>query len=147
MPVLWLARKGRRPLACCAALCAAVLAGCRDDSGVGKTVPVVGVVSVDNKPVPAGSVSFRPDKAKGNESRHEPAGDIDAQGRYKLYTAGKEGAPPGWYKVAVISAEPDAYPPKKLYAPPKYGDIATSGLSVEVVEGAPPGAYDLKLSK
>jgi hypothetical protein len=106
---------------------------------------------VDGKPLTTGSISFRPDKAKGNTTPYEPAGDIDAQGNYKLYTAittdaPREGAPPGWYKVAVISAEPGVYPPRKFFLPPKYGDIETSSLTREVVEGAAPGAYDFDLS-
>jgi hypothetical protein len=109
-------------------------------------------VTVNGKPLTTGSVSFRPDRAKGNTSKYEPAGEIDAQGNYKMYTPVKpstpqEGVPPGWYKVAVVSGEPDAYPPRALFIHPRYVDVATSGLSLEVVEGAPPGAYDLKLSK
>jgi hypothetical protein len=129
--------------------CTWVLTGCGGDAV--KLVPVVGRITVDGTPLTTGSVSFRPDKAKGNASPHEPAGDIDAQGNYKLYTAlkadtPKAGAPPGWYKVAVISAEPGVYPPRKFFIDPKYGNIRTSPLSVEVTEGAAPGAYDFKLS-
>src|SRR6266542_622279 len=96
----------------CVACCAWAALGCGDSSGAGKLVPVVGKITVAGKPLTTGSVSFRPDKTKGNTSQHEPAGDIDAEGNYKLYTAMKEGAPPGHYQVLVISAEPGAYPPK-----------------------------------
>jgi hypothetical protein len=129
---------------CCAAACAWGVAGC-SDSGVGKLVRVVGKVTVNGKPLANGSVSFRPDQAKGNTSVYEPAGDIDA-GTYELYTATRQGAPPGWYKVLVVSAEPGVYPPKKLYADAKYADLATSGLNIEVVDNAPEGHYDLKLT-
>src|SRR5262249_13520830 len=101
-------RPGRRCLVLLLAGCCAWGDGC----GVSgrRMGPVAGKVRVDGKPLTTGSVSFRPDKAKGNTSTYEPAGDIDADGNYKLYTpvradAPKEGAPPGWYRVAVISAE------------------------------------------
>jgi hypothetical protein len=131
----------------CVAACAWLILGCGDSSNVGKLVPVVGKVSVDGTLLKNGSVSFRPDKAKGNNSVHEPAGDIDEQGTYKLYTATREGAPPGWYKVLVNSAEAGVYPPTKFYANAKYGDIDRSDLKIEVVEQPAAGAYDLKLKK
>jgi hypothetical protein len=121
--------------------------GCGDSNGVGKLVPVVGKVMVDGKLLKNGSVSFRPDKAKGNNTVHEPAGDIDEQGTYKLYTATKEGAPPGWYKVLVSAAEVGVYPPTRFYVDAKYGDIDKSDLKIEVVERPAEGAYDLQLTK
>jgi hypothetical protein len=133
----------------CAGCCISAAAGCGKDTV--KLVPVVGQITVDGTALTTGSVSFRPDKAKGNTTELEPAGEIDAQGKYKLYSAlrsddVKEGAPPGWYKVAIISAEPGVYPPTKFFLHRKYGDTETSQLSVQVVEGAPPGTYDFRLS-
>src|SRR5262245_47804404 len=81
-------------------------AGCRDPHGVGKTVPVVGKVTAGGEPVKAGTISFRPDKSKGNTSEHEPYGTIDAEGNYKLFTGKKEGASVGWYRVGVFAGEP-----------------------------------------
>ena len=128
-----------------------VPAGCGDSSGVGKTVPVVGKVIVDGKPVKAGTVSFRPDKSKGNTSLHEPYGEIDSEGNYKLFTAKKEGAPVGWYRVAVFAGEPveigNLSGQAKWYANPKYATIESSGLALEVVENPDPGVYDLRLTK
>ena len=124
-----------------------VAAGCGKDSGVS----VVGKVTVDGAPLPLGTVSFRPDASKGNTSPHEPGGQIDAEGNYRLYTQGKPGAPPGWYRVAVVAAEP--IDPKKPYEATKslvnakYNSVDTSGLSREVVADAAPGAYDLNLAK
>jgi hypothetical protein len=95
-------------------------------------------------------VSFRPDAARGNTTRYEPAGQIDASGNYKLITAGKDGAPPGWYKVSVVAVEPidpgDPYAPRKSIVNRKYG-TPDSGLAVEVVAEPAPGAYDLKLTR
>lgn len=137
---------------------AALAQGCGDDSGVGRTFPVSGKVTLDNQPVTAKTtiVLFKPDASKGNTSPFEPTGTVDAEGNYKLTTNGKSGAPPGWYKV-IVTARDDAAPvhpnaPKqhrpvaKSLLPPKYGRPETTGLSIEVVENPAPGAYDLKLS-
>lgn len=129
----------------------ASLVGCGDNSGIGKTYPVVGKVSVDGKPVPAGTLSFRPDKAKGNKNLHEPFGQIDASGNYKMFTLKKEGVPPGWYRVAVNASEPvevgNMSGAARWFANPKFATADMSGLSVEVVENPAPGAYDFKLTK
>ena len=126
-------------------------AGCGDPYGVGRTVPVVGKVTADGQPVKAGTISLRPDKSKGNTTVHEPYGEIDPQGSYKLFTGKKEGAPPGWYRVAVFAGEPvevgNLSGQAKWYANPKYASAETSGLAIEVVETPAPGAYDFKLTK
>jgi len=126
-----------------------LLAGC-DQSGLGRIVPVKGTVSLDGKPVPSGSLLFRPDAAKGNTSKFEPAATINSDGSYSLFTAEREGAPPGWYKVSVVAQElnaKDPYAPAKSLVPTKYNDPETSGISVEVVEQPAAGAYDLKLTR
>lgn len=127
------------------------LSGCQDSHGPGKLLSVVGKVTLDGEPLKTGSVSFRPDKARGNETLHEPGGEIDETGNYKLYTAGKEGAPPGWYKVIVASAEPidpnNPYAITKSYIDNRYNSVDSSGLAFEVVEKPAPGAYDLTLLK
>ncbi len=133
--------------------------GCGDDSGVGKTVPVSGKVFLEDTPWTAKTtiVLFKPDTSKGNTSPFEPTGTVDAAGTYTLTTKGKNGAPPGWYKVIVTAREEAAPEHAKLpkqhrpvarsLLPAKYGQAETSGLSIEVVENPAPGAYDLKLSK
>lgn len=133
--------------------------GCSDDAGVGRTFPVSGKLTLDNQPVTAKTtiVLFKPDASKGNTSPFEPTGTVDAEGNYKLTTRGKNGAPPGWYKV-IVTARDDASPvhpnaPKqhrpvaKSLLPPKYGRPETTQLLIEVVESPAPGAYDLKMSK
>ena len=129
-----------------AAVFLAGLAGCGKKGGL---CPVEGNVTVGGKPLTTGSVIFKPDADKGNTSKHEPRGTIDSEGHYQLVTANKPGAPPGWYKVAVVAAVPN---PDNMYAPPKdylvpsdYLDANTSGLSFEVVADPAPGAFDLKL--
>lgn len=113
--------------------------------------PVVGKVTVNGTPLGAGSVSFHPDAGKGNTTPHIPVGKLDAEGTYKLMSATKEGAPPGWYKVTVSAQEPidpkNPYAPPKHLISPKFSDAGTSGLDVEVVDRPAEGAYDLKLAK
>lgn len=149
----------RTPLTLAALVAAISVSGCGDASGVGRTVPVTGRLTLDGIPITAKTtiVLFQPDASKGNTSPFEATGTVDAKGNYTLNTKGKIGAPPGWYKVAV-SARDDASPvhPKDAKGqrpvahsllPSKYGLAKSSGLSIEVVETPAAGAYDLKLSK
>jgi hypothetical protein len=116
-----------------------------------KLAPVAGRVinAKSGTPIPQGTVSFRPNAAKGNGSKFEPNSEIDSNGNYRLKTQGREGAPLGWYRLILACAEP--IDPKNPYAPPKYlvnakyATLETSGLEIEVVDNAPSGAYDLKL--
>jgi hypothetical protein len=153
-------RPARRLLLFLAALLGGIAAsGCGDDSGVGRTVPVSGKLTLNDAPFTAKTtiLVFKPDKAKGNTSPFEPTGTVDADGNYKLTTKGKSGAPPGWYKVAITAREETApehpkgpkqhRPVSQSLLPVKYGQPETSGLSIEVVEAPSAGAYDLKLSK
>ena len=128
-------------------LLGALLSGC----GQGETlVPVTGKVTIDGKPLGTGSVTFEPDSSKGTKAQ-VAAGEIDAQGNYKLMSGGKEGAAPGWYKVAVIAQEPadskNPYAIPKSIVNSKFRDVKTSNLSVEVVANPAPGAYDFKVTK
>jgi hypothetical protein len=149
---------GRGALVPALVLLSVLTAGCGDDSGVGKTLPVAGKVTLDDKPVTATStiVLFKPDSAKGNTSTFEPTATVDSGGNYTLSTRGKRGAPPGWYKVTVTATElrsdaatdPHRHsrPSPRSLLPAKYGQAATTPLSIEVVESAASGAYDLKLT-
>jgi hypothetical protein len=133
-------------------------AGCGDASGVGKTVPVNGRVTLDGKALPPARtvILFKPDAGRGNTSPFEPTGTVDAQGNYTLVTSGKKGAPPGWYKVVVTATVDRAAgeykgprnhrPTPKSVLPARYGLPDSSKLAVEVVENPNPGAYDLQLT-
>jgi hypothetical protein len=133
-----------------------VLLGC-DSSGVGKTYPVTGSITVNGKPLTSATVTvlFKPDAAKGNTTSFEPAGTVDEHGQYRVHTNGKEGAPPGWYKVVVtaFSGQPqhsaaahDRRPIVKSLLPQKYGSAASTTLTIEVVSNPAPAAYDLNLT-
>jgi hypothetical protein len=130
--------------------------GCGDSSGVGKTYPVLGKITFKNEPWTAEStmILLKPDRSKGNQSPHESVGTVDEQGGYTITTKGKEGAPPGWYKVLVTATGnyeehpkgKNRHPGPRSILPPKYGQETTTDLAIEVVELPSPNAYDLKLS-
>ena len=134
------------------------VSGCGDGSGVGRTFPVGGTITINGQPLVAQSamILFKPDASRGNLSQFDAAGTPDGEGHYTLSTAGKVGAPPGWYKVVVTATTSEiSFPsgrrrdhprPKSLVAA-KYGQVTTTALAVEVVESPGPGAYDLKLTQ
>jgi hypothetical protein len=124
-----------------------VLAGC----GQGETaIPVEGKVLVDGQPLTVGTVIFTPDAARGNLSKHEPRGQLDANGFYRAtMTKDRAGVPPGWYKVSISAQR--LKDPKDPYSfvsliPTKFANPETSGLALQVVDNAAPGAYDIALS-
>ena len=128
-----------------------VTAGCQPPPPA-PTFPVSGKVTVGKKALTSGIVTFTPDAGKGNTSKESAIGMIGADGTYKLITNGRDGAPLGWYKVSVTSqAMPGADTPSAKNMPkpvpinPKYQKSDTSGISKEVKEQAPPGAYDIDL--
>ena len=146
--------RAARPATAAAVLLVGLLAtGC----GGGNTHPVNGTVTLDGAPFAArnGLVTFVPDKAKGNAAADEPTGTVDDRGRYTLYTKGRRGAAPGWYKVVVTGladAAPAAAkgsltqrPVPKSVVPARYGRAETTPLEVEVVASPAAGAYDLNL--
>ena len=130
-------------------ICAVLSLGCpKKDGEVPDTVPVSGTVTVDGQPVTAGQVSF---VAFDKEQKVGGicAGQLDPSGGYVLYTGGKEGAPPGRYKVTVA---PSMMPTgdSKMPSMPfnmKFADAAKTTLIVTVAANAAPGTYDLKLTK
>jgi hypothetical protein len=134
------------------ALAAALLwmfTGCGKESSVDVLFPVSGKVSYKGLPLTTGAVILVADAAKGNVTKHEPRGPIDDQGNFEVSTAGRPGAPPGWYKVAVVANKPGN--PKNPYAvtgsllPKKYTDAKTSELAIEVTEKPADAAYDIAL--
>jgi hypothetical protein len=129
---------------------------CGDSSGVGKTFPVSGSVTLGDEPLAAESavVLFKPDVSRGNSSPFEPTGNVDKDGHYSLSTKGKRGAPPGWYKVIVTAVGSSVEYPKgpkqghphpRSLVPARYGQAKTTDLAVEVVPEPAPGAYDIHL--
>ena len=128
----------------------AVTVGCKEPPA--PTFPVSGKVTYQKKGLPSGTVIFTPDAAKGNKSKESPFGMIGPDGTYSLTTNGRDGAPLGWYKVAVNpQSMPKEMPPLGQPMPnppainPKYQKADTSGISIEVTDPPKPGAYDIEL--
>ena len=127
------------------ALCFITLAaGC----GGERLEPVEGRISVNGKPLPRAGLLFKP---IGDAMPVEPAGNVEADGVYKIFTNKRPGAPAGSYKVIVIAQEPidpdNPYVPRSSLIDTKYNTEATTDLTIEVRAGAPAGAYDLDLKK
>jgi hypothetical protein len=127
-----------------------IAGGCSPSSE--KFWPVSGKVTVNGERLTFGAVSFRPDAARGNGSRHHPTGVIGADGTYRLYTVGRPGAPTGWYRVLVFADENaeqgEAHPLMPQWATDaKYTREETTDLWIEVVPRPAAGAYDLRLSR
>jgi hypothetical protein len=110
--------------------------------GCGSTydAAVSGVVSLDGKTIPRGTVSFQP-KAGGAIA----FGRIDENGAYVLRTGREDGLPPGDYYVTVSANEPPAVSQSKGGGPPPLGKSITplwyrskdtSGLSFLVESGS-----------
>ena|SRR5713226_2765571 len=121
------------------------LPGC--DRGI-RRIPVSGTVTLDDKPLQGGVLSFQADESKGNTVRASCTGPVK-DGRYTLVTSGVtrkdtgSGAPLGWYKVILLNDLPGT-PIINVHS--KYLSPETTPLSIEIVENPQPGAYDIKLT-
>ena len=85
---------------------------------------VQGRVYYKGQPLTGGTVVFAPDPMRGG---HGPMawGQIEADGRYRLTTDGRNGASPGWHRITIAGATGD-----KL--PAHYRDPELSGQRFEV---------------
>lgn len=132
-------------------ICAAALVGCSSSDGP-VVAPVTGQISLNGSPFANAGISFRPDASKGNKAEYNPSATSNEDGEYELVTGDKKGAPVGWYKVVVIAPTPPIVggeAPKVGPPPfdPKYSDVGTTPLSVEVKDQSPPEPYDLEVTK
>lgn len=102
-----------------------VMVGCGE--GRPKRVPISGQVLIDGKPLPLGYLRLIPEGAR-------PAGArIGPDGRFTLTTfEGSDGAVPGTHRATVRASEALSPTKVKWYAPKKYADAQTSGLTVDV---------------
>jgi predicted small lipoprotein YifL len=131
-------------------------------AGCGKQLPpmapVSGKVTVGGQPLTSGQVAFLPDlgapsdaaKGGGEQTVGLSAGQISSDGTYKIFTAGKEGAPAGKYKVTVTpSMVPmgDAKTAPQTAIKQVYQNPQMTPLRFEVIATPEAGRYDLKLSK
>jgi hypothetical protein len=118
---------------------------CESD-GVGRTVSVKGKVTVNGQVLKRGSVAYWPEDAKATPA----SGEIGEDGTYELKTKMRAGAPPGVYKVTVVSQEPidstkASTTTAKSPIPDIYSNKDKTPLKREVKDGAPAGAYDLDI--
>jgi hypothetical protein len=116
-----------------------VIAGCQETGP--ETHPVSGKVTIGGQPAEGLQVTFTP-----LESGKEAAsGNIGPGGEYTLYTGvdGKEGAPPGKYKVTLSDPGDSSYmetgtDPTTIETgrvPKEYRNVTTTPKEVEVTAG------------
>ena len=133
-------------------LSALFVLGLLSSAGCGglKLYPVSGAVTLDGKPLSQTTVAFNPDTSKGNSHVVSCVGRLDGQGHFQLRTIavqgpdGGPGAPPGWYKVALLTGLPGD---PEIKVNPIFLDPNKSPISIEVVEKPEPGRYDLKFTQ
>ncbi len=131
-----------------------LLSGCGDRD----LHPVAGRVLKGREPLKpkSGYVVLKPDTLKGNSTKFEPSGVIDADGNYEVFTEQRSGAPLGWYKVIVTASGhiPKPLPNQSATRPlaksllsAKYGQRESTPLAIEVVANPSEGAYDLDVTQ
>jgi hypothetical protein len=110
-----------------AALALSGVAGCSDARPA--RVPVSGRVVIDGKPLTHGNVKFVPSGGRPS------SGKVDGEGRFTLTCYdGEDGAIPGAHRVAVSAGKILSDSKMQWFAPKKYADFRTSGLSCEITE-------------
>jgi hypothetical protein len=125
--------------------------GCGSSAPKGPDVPlspVTGKITVEGTPMTVGVVTFYPNQAQGNKNIVVPTGMIK-DGEYKMQTNGKDGAPPGWYKVTISANSPTVaiLPADAVKPNDSYQNKMMSELQVDVKETPPPSGYNFNLTK
>jgi hypothetical protein len=118
-------------------LMAVALAGCgRDDSL--RLATVTGAVTYRGKPLDHGTVVFTP---KPGTPGPQSVGEIDANGKYRMRTAGRDGAPVGSH-VVTVHCRRQVTPEEarrlvigELLIPAKYANEVESPFQFNVKEG------------
>ena len=117
LPKQWTALVG---LALCSHL------GCGD--GRPERVPVSGRVLIDGEPIEHGNIRVFP------QNDRAASGVLGVGGRFALTTYDKgDGCVLGKHAVVVNAREPIDARSQRWYAPAKYRNVATSGLTLDVV--------------
>ncbi len=115
-------------------LALAAVAGC----GEGPASTVTGVVTLDDKPLDHGTVTFLP-----TEGGAGATATITSDGTFEARTGSAEGLVPGEYIVTVqartdpVVSHPDAEPmPGKLITPERYSSSGTTTLKATIQSGS-----------
>jgi hypothetical protein len=111
-----------------------------------KPVPVSGTVTLNGQPIDGAEVSFFPADPKGRAA----TGMTDKAGRVKLLTMIGSGAVfdkvyPGSYRVTVVKVNRGTSTRFGSSLPDRYADLATSGLTAEVVTEDGPCVFTFNL--
>jgi hypothetical protein len=135
----------RRHVAYCFVVAALVLVGCgRKTVHVERheVFPVEGSVIWKGKPLAEARIEFFPNGWKLKPFSGAPIAKTGPDGRFRVssYNDG-DGAPAGKYILTVVCQDPEAKKQKKMFStanilPKQYADPKTSGLEVEIGEGA-----------
>jgi hypothetical protein len=118
-------------------LIVAALAGCSPSDPLG-LAPVTGVVTYRGKPLDHGKVVFTPQSGTPGP---QAVGELDAQGRFRMRTAGRDGAAAGKHLVTVhcrrivTPEEARRLVIGELLIPTKYANEVESPLRFEVKRG------------
>ena len=121
-----------------------VLVGWSLGCGGGHESSVSGNVTLDDKPLTTGNVTFYP--SQGGAAVYSRIG---AEGAYELKTGDTFGLKPGEYKVTVVATETPTVvqgsttPIGKLLTPRKYGQLQETDLLFKVEPGD--NTIDLRL--
>lgn len=142
------AEKGVRHAGMLGLLALVQLTGCGSGTALPELLPVVGKVTLDGKPAIEGAVALR--DASGQV---QPAGLISADGTYKIYLGRDEGAPAGEYRALVFvrqtprNAAGEIAGLPKVIVNQKFTNENSTPLKITVTPDAPPGAYDLSVTR
>lgn len=105
----------------------ASITGCSD--GLPGRVPVSGIVLIDGQPLETGSIMVIP------TGERPAAGSLGPGGRFSLTTYElNDGVVAGTHQVTVQATERPNESTTRWLTPKKYGEAATSGLSVTIEE-------------
>ena len=130
-----------------ALLFALALVGC-GESGPEPMV-VKGKVTLNGTPATEGGVTYH-DAATGLQ---QFAGGIGPDGTYAIRSRKEDGVPPGLYDVTVLVTETpkntagDTVALPKTISNQKFFNPKTTPFKIEVKADAPPGAYDLAVTR
>jgi hypothetical protein len=126
--------------------CAWLAAGCGSGPKLPSLVPVTGKVTIGGQPANGGQVALIP-QAEGMLPQGVMAtGIIDSAGSYKITTNGKDGAPPGQYKVAVSPPTLPAPGGKTAESMELYKRYSGKDTTLMIDVKASGGSYDLDLT-